>query len=73
MEGEVYNGSKNDGWNSVQLWTKDGRDSVHGGVFPFLRGLDRTISSRKMSPHTCGQVEPVVGAREILFLLLFLM
>ena len=73
MEGEVYNGSKNDGWNSVQLWTKDGRDSVHGGVFPFLRGLDRTISSRKMSPHACGQVEPVVGAREILFLLLFLM
>ena len=73
MEGEVYNRSKNDGWNSVQLWTKDGRDSVHGGVFPFLRGLDRTISSRKMSPHACGQVEPVVGAREILFLLLFLM
>lgn len=73
MEGEVYNGSKNDGWNSVQLWTKDGRDSTHGGVFPFLRGLDRAISSRKMSPHACGQVEPVVGAREILFLLLFLM
>ena len=73
MEGEVYNRSKNDGWNSVQLWTKDGRDSVHGGVFPFLRGLDRTISSRKMSPHACGQVEPVVGAREILFLVLFLM
>lgn len=72
MEGEVYNGSKNDGWNSVQLLTKDGRDSTHGGVFPFLRGLDR-ISSRKMSLHACGQVEPVVGAREILFLLLFLM
>ena len=73
MEGEVYNGSKNDGWNSVQLWTKDGRDSTHGGEFPFLRGLDSALSSRKKRPQACVQVEPVVGAREILFLLLFLM
>lgn len=52
--------------NSVQLWTKDGRDSMHGRVFPFPVGLDRTISTRKTSPrHGTGEADG--GAQNIFF------